>query len=543
MLVDKNATLQVIGCLMKNPQFFSESEKYLLTPDDFTTNFEKAIFKAIYNLYYNGAEKITTVDVDNLLKDYPVMYSLFETNKGIEYLQDAEALAQVDNFRYYYKRLKKFNCLRQLKMMGYDVSKFYNENPLDSDSRKAAEDFDKLEVSDIFDSLRKSIVKVESSFTTEETNETRSAAAGLTSLLNKLKEEPEYGPSLQGQILDTVVKGARKGKYYLRSGGTGTGKTRSLVGDACYLAYPIRYNSISHEWEQKGGNEKVLYIATEQQFDEIQTLILAYLTDINEDKIILQNFTEEESDRIRVGIEIIKKFEENFLIVRMPNPSIEQVKVIVRQNCIINKIDNVMYDYIFSSPSLLAEFRDLKVREDVALFMMSTALKDLAAELNVFVMSGTQLNGEAEEKKGIKNQTVLRGSKAIADKADIGIITCKVTQEEINNLTRSASFNERYVPNQVTDVYKVRRGRWVDVRIWSRMDLGTCRKEDLFITDANYHPINDFSIIFHNNKLYNSEEEINKIINNFNNIEYVEKKIDEQNNTSIQKKVDWADLL
>lgn len=538
MLVDKNATIQVLGCLMKHPQYFSESEKYLLTPDDFSNNFEKTIFKAIYNLYYNGAEKITTFDVDNLLKDYPSMYSIFESGRGIEYLQDAEALAQEDNFKYYYKRLKKFNCLRQLKKMGYDVSRFYNDNDLDINSVKASEDFDRLEVSDIFDSIRKDIIKVEGSFITEESNETRSAAVGLTSLLDKLKEEPEYGPSLQGQIFDTVVKGARKGKYYIRSGGTGTGKTRSLVGDACFLAYPIRYNSITNKWEQKGSNEKVLYIATEQQFDEIQTLILSYLTDINEDNIMLQRFTEEESNRIRIGIEIIKKFEKNFLIVRMPNPNIEQVKTIVRQNCIINNIDNVMYDYIFSSPSLLAEFRDLKIREDVALFMMSTALKDLAAELNVFVMSGTQLNGEAEEKKGIKNQTVLRGSKAVADKADIGVITCKVTQEEINNLTRSAKFSDNYIPNQVTDVYKVRRGRWVDVRIWSRMDLGTCRKEDLFITDANYRPIENFSIIFHDNKLYQYEEEVNNLIDKFNNNTKEEAKVVKE-----IKKMNWDDLL
>lgn len=538
MLVDKNATIQVLGCLMKHPQYFSESEKYLLTPDDFSNNFEKTIFKAIYNLYYNGAEKITTFDVDNLLKDYPSMYSIFENGKGIEYLQDAEALAQEDNFKYYYKRLKKFNCLRQLKKMGYDVSRFYNDNDLDINSVKASEDFDRLEVSDIFDSIRKDIIKVEGSFITEESNETRSAAVGLTSLLDKLKEEPEYGPSLQGQIFDTVVKGARKGKYYIRSGGTGTGKTRSLVGDACFLAYPIRYNSTTNKWEQKGSNEKVLYIATEQQFDEIQTLILSYLTDINEDNIMLQRFTEEESERIRIGIEIIKKFENNFLIVRMPNPNIEQVKTIVRQNCIINNIDNVMYDYIFSSPSLLAEFRDLKIREDVALFMMSTALKDLAAELNIFVMSGTQLNGEAEEKKGIKNQTVLRGSKAVADKADIGVITCKVTQEEINNLTRSANFSVNYIPNQVTDVYKVRRGRWVDVRIWSRMDLGTCRKEDLFITDANYRPIENFSIIFHDNKLYQYEEEVNNLIDKFNNNIKEEVKVVKE-----IKKMSWDDLL
>ena len=130
-------------------------------------------------------------------------------------------------------------------------------------------------------------------------------------------------------------------------------------------------------------------------------------------------------------------------------------------------------------------------------------------------------------------------SKAIADKADIGVVTCKVTQEELNNLTRSSKFSNNYIPNQVTDVYKVRRGRWVDVRIWSKMDLGTCRKEDLFVTDANYNPIDNFSIIFHDNKLYDCEEEVKKIINEFNAGKVKEKtQINKEN-----KKTEWDDLL
>lgn len=44
----------------------------------------------------------------------------------------------------------------------------------------------------------------------------------------------------------------------------------------------------------------------------------------------------------------------------------------------------------------------------------------------------------------------------------------------------------------VTDVYKARRSKYKDVKIWSKIDLGTCRVEDLFITDAYYNPINDF---------------------------------------------------
>ena len=40
-------------------------------------------------------------------------------------------------------------------------------------------------------------------------------------------------------------------------------------------------------------------------------------------------------------------------------------------------------------------------------------------------------------------------------------------------------------PTHVTDIYKLRRGRWKFIRIWSLVDLGTCRMEDLFVTDPN----------------------------------------------------------
>ena len=42
--------------------------------------------------------------------------------------------------------------------------------------------------------------------------------------------------------------------------------------------------------------------------------------------------------------------------------------------------------------------------------MLSTALKDLAVEQDVFKMSATQLNSsQKKKKKGIKNQNSIRG--------------------------------------------------------------------------------------------------------------------------------------
>lgn len=46
----------------------------------------------------------------------------------------------------------------------------------------------------------------------------------------------------------------------------------------------------------------------------------------------------------------------------------------------------------------------------------------------------------------------------------------------------------------VTDVHKVRAGRWNNLRIWSYVDLGTMYRKDLFVTDANLEAIPDFQV-------------------------------------------------
>jgi hypothetical protein len=64
------------------------------------------------------------------------------------------------------------------------------------------------------------------------------------------------------------------------------------------------------------------------------------------------------------------------------------------------------------------------------------------------------------------------------------------------------------LPTQVQDIYKVRRGRYNHIRIWSKVDLGTCRTEDLFVTDVNGNEIN-ITV----NKYLIDEDEINTVAN------------------------------
>ena len=194
---------------------------------------------------------------------------------------------------------------------------------------------------------------------------------------------------------------------------------------------------------------------------------------------------------VNQAVRVMEAYKDYFFIVRLSNPNIEQIKAVVRQNWLLHDIDNVFYDYIFSSPSLLNEFRDLRIREDVALNLLSTALKDLAVELKIFMMSSTQTNAKSDEDKNIKNESVIRGARSIIDKCDIACVVSRVTKEEETALEGAIELFGK-IPNQVTDIYKVRRGKYTNVRVWSLVDLGTCRKEDIFMTDEHLNLIKDF---------------------------------------------------
>ena len=291
-------------------------------------------------------------------------------------------------------------------------------------------------------------------------------------------------------IFNQVIDGARKGTLTIRSAASSVGKTRNAVADACYLAYPIRYNSETCEWEQVGSSEKVLFIVTEQQFKEVRKMILAYLTDLNESRFKYGDFNEREQAVIMQAIGLMKKYEDNLTLVKMPNPTIELVKTLVRENCITRDIGYVFYDYIFIGPALLNEFRGFNLRNDEVLLMFATALKDLAVELDVAMFTSTQLNAKGDDNKDIRNEGSLAGGRSTINKADNGAIMARPTKEELEVL--EPLFKSADMPNLVTDIYKVRSGEWTQVRIWSIMNLGTLRKKDLFITNSRLEPIEEF---------------------------------------------------
>ena len=839
-MIDKSTTLQIFGSLLKHPQFLSQTDRYNLTPEDFHFRLDKFIFVAIDSLYRDGATHINPIDVENYLSSNEQASILFRTQNGIEYLQDADYLADEESFPYYYKKLKKFNLLEVLKGKGIDTSQYFVEEPLTDKELEINAKFEDLEINDILAAIKTSLVTVERKFIENDTTQTQMAFTGIEEIIEGADRQDDIGKPVQGDIFNEVMSGARRGTLVVRSLASGAGKaipnstkiptpdgwkevgeikvgdylfdafgkptqvigvfpqglkrvyevnfkdgrkarcckehlwsfntkgqknkskqerkfiteelqdimkrplrsgggynilvpmsqpveypekeyfippyvfglilgdgsfrqqpsnksfqyssedkelpeiiakemgwtlkegssknfswyfsfkekqnedarknvwvedvlkeykdlidtysyekyipseylygsieqryellnglldsdgsidekgrvsftnssleliknvkeltnslgfqnglvideregrrtcyqlniqgskeqkkklfklkrkveirdsyinngkrsdlnaynpiteikeldtyeemtcftvdneerlflmndfivthnTRSSVGDACYLAFPLRYSTEKGKWEQVGSNEKVLVVVTEQSIKEIQRMILAYITGFNETRFRFGDFSEKEKDIIAQALWVMKTYQENFYIVQMPNPTIELIKTIVRENVLLHDIGYVFYDYIFIGPAVLSEFAGFKLRNDEILLMMATALKDLAVELNVFVMTSTQVNAKADNNEDIRNESSIAGSRAIINKADIGVIAARPSKEELDFFSNGEDVVD--VPTLVTDVYKVRSGQWTQVRIWSDANLGNLRKKDLFVTD------------------------------------------------------------
>ena len=338
----------------------------------------------------------------------------------------------------------------------------------------------------------------------------------------KRKEKNIYNPIVKIEKLDyqeemTCFLVDNEEHLFLMNDYIVTHNTRYMVGNACAISMPYidKNGKIVIRGAEDGSDyQKVLFVATEMSADEIQTLILAYVSGVNESHILLGNYTQEEKERVDLALDIIDKYGKNFIIECIPDPTIAMIKARLIKYIVQDGVEYIFYDYIFTSPGLITEFATADVKEYVALMMLSNSLKEIAMSYNVFIQSATQLNENwSKIETGLRDQNCLRGSKAIADKIDIGVIGIRLRNEEAEKIKESwerlkaldpIKFNIE--PNIVMDIYKNRRGEMNSVKIFRYFDYGTCHCKDYFVTDGNYNAIeNVHSIQYETHKIDGDE--------------------------------------
>ena len=497
--VDTTAIMQVIGCIYKHPYLLEQEDKYFFHEEDFTERFHQTLFGSIYNLKMLGANKIDIDDILNYLSTRPTREAEFKVNKGEKYLAKLVDIADLSKFDYYYGRMKKMTLLRFYDNNGIDVRDLYDpDNILDIKKKQIQEDWlDNSSLEMIAQKIDDKIEMIKSTCVDNSFGKARHASEGIRGLIDRLKETPEVGVPLYGPLINTVTRGARLKKFYLRSAPTGCGKSRSMIADACNISCNEIYDE-QLGWIKNGNAEPTLYITTEQELEEVQTMMLAFLSNVNEDKILNGNYENDEEERVIRAAEILER--SPLYVEELPDFSLRDIESTIKRNVRDNQVKYVFHDYIHTSLKILEEITKrsggVKLREDNILFMISIRLKDLCNELGIFIMSATQLNGDWQEAKEA-NQNLLRGAKAIADKIDLGAIILPTKEDDIVSLEKILSTGIFQKPNLKLSIYKNRRGKFKSVILWCHADLGTCRIKPMFLTDNSYEmlPIENINIV------------------------------------------------
>ena len=497
--VDPTAIMQVIGCVYKNPKLLDYTDKYTITDEDFPDNFHKTVFGCIYKLYELGSKKITLENISDFLSTRPKSEAIYKQNKGEEWLLKVSENANALTFDYYYGRMKKMSLLRAYNNYGVDVSDIYDpDNILDTKKKQLQEDnLDNSTLDEIANKVDMKIDSIRLQYVDNMFGKAQSAGDGLFDLIESFIAHPEVGVPLYGPLVNTVTRGARLKKFYLRSAATGVGKTRSMIADACYIACEKIYDEM-FGWIKTGTCEPVLYIATEQELSEIQTMMLAFVSNVNEEHIVNGKYEEGEYDRVKQAAVILQNAQ--LFIEELPDFSLQDVENIIKKNIRDNGTKYIFHDYIHTSIKILEEITrksgGVKLREDNILFMLSTRLKDICNQYGVFIMSATQLNGDYKDSE-TPDQNLLRGAKSIADKIDYGAILLSVVDDDLVKLENILATGQFTTPNIKMSVYKNRRGRYKGVYLWCKADLGTCRIKPMFCTDYRYElqSIDDIRVI------------------------------------------------
>lgn len=515
-LSDNMAYRQIVGCLMKNPSLLLEYQD--INVSDFDNKVARVCFLAIDKLYKQGATKLIPIEVEQEIEKSERGAAIYKNDGGLNFLKASYEFAELGNFKLYYNRLKKYALLRRLKEEKYDISDYYKEDLKIDDIKEETrlqENFDNSSVEDILNSIEGKYNVIRNEFLSGGRKK-GDPSEGIFELIEELRQAPNIGPELEGHIFSSACRGARQGCFYLKSASSGSGKTRTSVFDACKLAFPIRW---SHEKEnfvqdvEDDGTDreprKVLFIVTEMDKEELQTIMLAYLSGVNEDHILTGKYEDfgKELERVKFAAKIMSAYKDYFIIEEISDPNLVNVESTIKKYATVDEVKFVFFDYIHSTASMVNQFSKNNLNEASILMMMANQIKQIAKDYGLFIFSATQVNASAMDKDDneFKNEMSIRGSKSISDKCDIGYVMTRVSDKFWNSVLpqfRSAARegiisidvveNPTFRPTHVIDIYKMRRGRYKNVRIWTHLHLGTGMRRDLFITTAENEPIENF---------------------------------------------------
>ena len=484
----------VIGSICQDTELLRH-EDTKLKPDDFMQELHQIVFKAINNIVYNASgDKVTTVtavDIDNYLSLYPTQYKKWNDQNGFEYIENCLKHANREVYWQSYNRVKKMSLLRAYVNRGFDVSELYDWETDDFLTReKSLKELDEMELKDIFQYFALVNLQVKDMYNIEMDIKEFKAGSDISGLLDRAREGRTYGFPTSCGFENSAFGGLQKGKFLLRSGSTGSLKTSLQIRDMIDVAVKSIYKD--GEWVYNGVQMPSLFISTELDEDDLNFLALSYITGINRKVIKEGLFNMKQRELLEEAGKILNESE--LYMVHMPEFSVSDLEDVIERHVLDNNVQFVAFDYISNNSKLQRSMNELYnsvQREDQVLLYLSTSLKTISERYDISIQSATQLNRNGIGKESEMNSNALRGSSAVADKVDFGMILKRVKEEDLDKVSgiiEDRGFSK--TPSFQRHLYKNRAGI-PDVIMWTHIDSATIREECLFVTDYDYNLIED----------------------------------------------------
>lgn len=507
MIYSENDSALLLGILMNDSTKCLDS-KYPLDKDDFGKDketgilFHRTLYATIYNLAIKGVKQIDEIMVEEFLHNYPAQEQIYLDSNGRDFIFSMKELSydKVENIQYYWEIVRKHSLLRDYEKSGTDIKEIWDN---EKSNIKNEEELNNWSIDKIISHFEDKQLLIKRKYTQEEdgTSRKKSGDKGHEIFIN-FKENPSIGLSFESKYLTTLWNGFDKGQLYIRSGDTSSGKSRGIVGDlACISAKEI-YDIEDKKWvENPNGINNVLYIGCEMELDEeCDPLMWSYVSGVDSAKITKGRCDKEETKLVEHAIDIVK--DSGIWLTDMPNFNIQRLENEIKYYKKECNIEYVGFDYMLLNQSLVKEFcqnrgSGIGSRGDEVLLELSSALKNLCKKYDIGLLSGTQVNASISDYK-MRDYQVLRGGKAVADKATGGSISMPITKQELNlveayvtnHKVQKVGFGTVIYPNFVETVYKSRFSEYPkECKIFSNYNLGNMRKQELFVTDKNFKPI------------------------------------------------------
>ena len=229
--VDSTAIVQVIGCIYNNPNILDADDAYSISEEDFPNEFHRIVVGSMFKLREAGVSRFTIETINDYLENHPKVKAVYDLNHGNEWIQKVSEIAMESTFDYYYKRMRKMTILRMYDNMGMDLSWLYDpDNILDTKKKEAQEAWlDNVTPSDIVHKIDEKIDVIRAKFVDNDDGSGSFAAGdGIEELVLSFETVPDVGVQLYGNYINTITRGARLGKFYLRSAPTGERQTAHI---------------------------------------------------------------------------------------------------------------------------------------------------------------------------------------------------------------------------------------------------------------------------------------------------------------------------